>query len=300
MRLKPGGSIVLVRSDGVVLSRAPFDRDLVGRDISGLPAFRSQIGPRASGAFVSDGKAGDGVARIISFQRLKDYPVSVLVNEPVADVLEQYEARRRVVFGIATTLTLITAFLAWLIHRSQRALRRAGQALARMEATDSLTGVMSRRAFLERAEGELQRAKRYARPLSVLMLDIDHFKRVNDELGHAAGDEMLAGTAQVWRRALRDQDLLGRVGGEEFCAVLSETPPAAALQAAEKLRRAASQHEFTGRAAGRVVTVSVGLTAMVAGDPTFAAVMERADQALYLAKEQGRNQVQVLDGAERT
>jgi len=293
MRLKPDGSILLLRTDGVILSRAPSIPELIGRNISGTPGFREQMGVRQRGTFVSQTPAADGVIRLISYERLNDYPIVVLVNRSVAAVLEQYESRRRIVLGVAVLLTCMALALAWVTRRSQVALLKAREALLRLEATDSLTGVMSRRAFLERGGAEFSRARRYGRPLSVLALDIDHFKRVNDGHGHAAGDEVLAGCAAAWGRTLRGQDLLGRIGGEEFCAVLPETPAAAALVAAEKLRRAALGLSFA-KAEGLTVTVSVGVAEIALQDRDLAAMMERADRALYLAKERGRNRVESL------
>lgn len=294
MRLKPNGSIVLMRADGVLLSRTPYDQGFLGRNLADSPGYRNEYGARLRGSFIAEG-AADGTARLISYQRLDDYPVTVLVNRPIADVLDVYGSRRDLVFGGAAALTLLALIFTWVLFRSQRALRQAQQNLQRLEATDSLTGVMSRRAFLDAAGREFSRARRYGRPTAVLMFDLDHFKRVNDSYGHAVGDTVLRDCAAAWKTVLRRQDLLGRIGGEEFCAVMPETPPASALQAAERLRRAVTLLEFDGKGERFGVTVSVGLTMLSRGDEELTQAMERADRALYLAKERGRNRVESVD-----
>ena len=294
MRLKPNGSILIMRGDGVVLSRTPYDQSIIGRNLSEALNYKTEYGTRLRGSFLSEGTA-EGVVRLISYQRLEDYPVTVLVTRPLSDVLDVYKVRRDIVFGVAAALTLLALVFTWVLFRSQRALRSAQQNLMRLEATDSLTGVMSRRAFVDAAQREFSRARRYGRPLAVLIFDLDHFKRVNDSYGHAVGDTVLRDCASAWKTVLREQDLLGRIGGEEFCAVMPETPPNAALQAAERLRRALTAIEFRGKGETFGVSVSVGMTMLSRGDEDLSQTMDRADRALYLAKQRGRDRVESLD-----
>jgi diguanylate cyclase (GGDEF)-like protein len=133
-----------------------------------------------------------------------------------------------------------------------------------------------------------------------LMLDLDHFKQLNDTYGHAAGDLVLQGCAELWQSLLRDQDLLGRIGGEEFCILLIETPPEAAARVAERLRAttAARRFELAGsdkNSASIGITVSIGMTWLGAADQEWNGILARADRALYQAKRQQRNQVVVME-----
>lgn len=161
----------------------------------------------------------------------------------------------------------------------------------RMATTDSLTGLHNRHHFFQLAEHEFQRARRYGRPLSVIMLDIDHFKRVNDTYGHAVGDQVLQAVAGRCRETLRDVDHMGRYGGEEFVVLLPESDVEGAHNAAERLRRCVAESPIeTGR--GPVaVTISLGAAAITEDCPDLAALLDRADAAMYAAKQAGRNRV---------
>lgn len=158
---------------------------------------------------------------------------------------------------------------------------------------DHLTGAPSRRAFFAAAERERARSGRTAAPMSLLLFDVDHFKRVNDTWGHAVGDRVLVEIVARTRNALRGQDLCGRLGGEEFAALLPDTGPATALQAAERLRvalqRSAQDAQVAG-GAGVPYTVSIGVATLAPGE-TVAGLLSRADLALYAAKAAGRNRV---------
>lgn len=156
---------------------------------------------------------------------------------------------------------------------------------------DSLTGAHSRRAVLAACADELARWSRYGKPFSLLILDIDHFKRVNDAHGHLAGDQVLARFVRLAESHLRSADRLGRYGGEEFMVLLPETDSAAAQAVAERMRAAL---DATPEAAGLPhCTVSIGVTTAQPGDKSVDALIARADAALYEAKAQGRNQVRV-------
>ena len=164
--------------------------------------------------------------------------------------------------------------------------------LRRLATTDPLTDLANRRHFLAQVELELELLQRYAKPAALLMIDLDHFKRVNDTYGHAAGDTVLRHFATVARQILRKVDLLGRLGGEEFAALLPGTDPEGAQLLAERLRQTiASSPAHT--AAGLVgVTISIGVTLFALTDSAADTVLARADRALYRAKDQGRNRVE--------
>jgi diguanylate cyclase (GGDEF)-like protein/PAS domain S-box-containing protein len=174
--------------------------------------------------------------------------------------------------------------------------RKAVEArLHRLATTDALTGVANRAHFFARAEAEIRRAARYRRPLSVLMVDLDHFKRVNDEHGHAVGDAVLAEFAGLCARMLRAEDLIARYGGEEFVALLPETDEQGAVAVGHRLREAATQ--IRTPSAARRLTVSIGVSPVLAGEAAIEAALARADEALYQAKAAGRDRVVVAEVA---
>lgn len=167
--------------------------------------------------------------------------------------------------------------------------------LKHFATVDFLTGADNRRHFMNQGEHEFLRAKRYHHPLSVIMLDIDHFKLINDDHGHAAGDVVLKALAECCRATLRETDIFGRIGGEEFAIVLLETELDHATQTAERLRTALGQ-ELVSTTSGTIrFTVSIGVATMSQPDGNISELLNRADVALYKAKQQGRNRVIVAD-----
>ena len=173
--------------------------------------------------------------------------------------------------------------------------RHLEEELKRQATTDELTGLMNRRHFLGRAGEELKRVQRYEGSAAFLILDIDHFKQVNDTYGHATGDDALRWIAAVCNEVLRDTDLLGRIGGEEFAALLLESDAAKALLIGERLRRTIQDtlfHDAQGQATP--LRVSIGATIVVSRDETVTDLMRRADKALYQAKAEGRNRIALL------
>lgn len=167
--------------------------------------------------------------------------------------------------------------------------------LTLLATTDSLTGLFNRRCFLEKASRACKEAARYNSALSLVMLDVDHFKNVNDTYGHAAGDMVLKSLAQLLRSQVRDVDIVGRVGGEEFALAMPQTPLDAGRLMAERLRTAVQETAIDIQGDAPVhVTVSLGLTCLRDKSDTLASLLKRADQAMYKAKNTGRNNVQTL------
>lgn len=162
--------------------------------------------------------------------------------------------------------------------------------LRRLATTDELTGVVNRRVFWEAIEQRYDEFMRYQTPVTVAIIDLDHFKRVNDTYGHAAGDEVLREFCRRSKQQLREIDLLGRLGGEEFAILLPYTEAADALLALERIRKAIAAQPFQFDDEVIEVTISVGLTELRAEDQKIDDWMARADEALYHAKEKGRNQ----------
>ena len=177
--------------------------------------------------------------------------------------------------------------------------------IEQVSITDELTGLFNRRGFFQLGEREFERSLRFSRPLSVLMLDIDHFKRVNDTYGHPIGDQVLRALADCFRQNKRGIDVEGRYGGEEFVLLLPETFLPGASQIAERLRQSVADLSIpVSRANGDAssvnlrITVSVGVAHMLPEIPSLDALIDRADQALYRAKDSGRNRVVVWEETE--
>lgn len=166
--------------------------------------------------------------------------------------------------------------------------------LFRQASTDALTGLSNRRYFLAQAEQELRRARRFSREMSVMMIDIDHFKAINDAHGHATGDVILQGFVKRANESLRQSDSLGRLGGEEFAVLLPETSLAAAAEVAERMRQNVADRAFiAGNSTAVRGTVSIGVAQLDAQDGTVDDLLNRADEALYRAKNGGRNRVEI-------
>ena len=201
--------------------------------------------------------------------------------------------------GMVVVVLLSSTFLTTRVQSTREHLRRQKAELAqaleqiRQLAThDDLTGLLNRRAMLDRMQLEQRRSLRSGSPLLIAQLDIDHFKAVNDTHGHAAGDLVLQSFADTVRRNVRDTDVLARWGGEEFVLLLCDTPAADAVTLMERLRQAVQAMQVPVAQGGQpiTVTVSIGLARHTPADP-LAGTLERADRALYAAKAGGRNRV---------
>ena len=164
--------------------------------------------------------------------------------------------------------------------------------LRRLATTDPLTGVCNRRQFTTLAHQELERAHRYDTALAVIMLDVDHFKTINDSWGHASGDEVLRTLTVTMAGELREVDILGRMGGEEFAILLPQTDLAGAWQVAERLRMAIVAMRLPVAEGVLRITASLGVAERQNGETVFDNLLGRADRALYRAKQGGRNQAQ--------
>ena len=173
-------------------------------------------------------------------------------------------------------------------------LEEANQLLEALAVTDGLTGLKNHRAFQDRLAEEFARCHRYAHPLSVLLLDVDHFKHYNDAFGHPAGDQILKRVGDVLQASARSTDFVARYGGEEFAVILPETEADNALEAAERIRQAIASHRGLGG-----LTVSIGVASLQITMESPAVLVEQADRALYVSKTLGRNRIthhQALDG----
>ena len=171
------------------------------------------------------------------------------------------------------------------------ALEEDRYALYDLATTDPLTGAFNRRSFFHFGNREARRAQRHGIALTVMMLDLDHFKRVNDVHGHGVGDVVLKAFGQAILAEVREEDMVGRLGGEEFAVLLPETKPKDAIHLARRLRQRINRLQFPGVGGPFSVTTSMGLAAYERGDNEIDQALERADHALYEAKRAGRDRV---------
>lgn len=187
------------------------------------------------------------------------------------------------------------------LQRENLDLTVRNRALSEVSSRDTLTGLYNRWYVIEKIDTELNRAIRHGSPMSLLMLDLDHFKRINDTWGHPAGDEVLKSVGKLLRESCRVYDVPGRYGGEEFCIVLPETRPGNTTVVAERIRKRLESTELACGDTSIAVTASIGIagTDSQADEEMLspAALIDRADRALYSAKTRGRNRIELWDRA---
>ncbi len=196
------------------------------------------------------------------------------------------------VISLANRFTTVLNNLESEVAEQTAELRTANEKLAAVASEDPLTGLLNRRGFLSVAAGELQRFQRTGREFSVILGDLDFFKQINDQHGHACGDFVLREVATLLRQRVREIDILARWGGEEFILIVPETSAAGAAALADTLRDSVASHEFRFGALAMAVTMTVGVATFRAGE-TLEQCVARADQALYRGKEGGRNRIEI-------
>lgn len=194
-----------------------------------------------------------------------------------------------VLLGLLPVLSTV-GFLLMCTERSQQELERAAQ-------LDYLTGIYNRRAIEDLARRAIAAARRHGMPMAMMIVDVDHFKRINDQFGHETGDRALMETVHRLRESLRSEDLVGRLGGEEFVALLPNTDAASALAAAERVRAAFADVPMRFDDQSVLVTISAGVALLAPGDLQFSHLLRRADRAMYAAKNAGRNRVMLEGGS---
>lgn len=214
---------------------------------------------------------------------------ALLVSDPLQPFVNP-TGFQSALFIAAVAAALVSTFGFLLLHKE----RAEGEAV-RMATLDPLTGAYNRRTFHEIAEREMARARRAGQPLSIIMVDLDHFRPVNEAHGNRAGDEMLQRVADLIRSALRKEDMLVRYGGEEFLILLPEVPGPGAVVVAGRIRKAVEASPFLVSGTSIAATVSVGVSARLdEGPESMEHLIGRAEEALSLAKQRGRNRVVAL------
>ncbi len=183
-------------------------------------------------------------------------------------------------------------------QKIEQALRQSEEKLRVLATTDDLTGLLNRRQFIELTSRAILQANRYSHSLSLLIVDIDHFKVINDTYGHQTGDDALVGMVSIFRETFRQVDILGRVGGEEFAITLPETGRKGAMEVAERLRSSIEQRAIMTVKGELSLSISIGVAVLDEKGEDFERLYSRADRALYEAKNNGRNRIE-CDGYDK-
>ena len=284
-------TINLINQQGILLAQYPMlELDMIDKDLSQRPNVARMLKER-DGSFRGVSSV-DHQERLYTFSSVGDLPLIVAVALSTEDIFAQWK-RAALLISLATGVLCIgLLWLSWMLSKELRRRHRAEQVLSELAATDALTGLANRRTLDQRLRQEWDRAQRSTEPLTLLMIDVDHFKAFNDRHGHHGGDAALRTVAQVIEDNIRrPADLAARYGGEEFAVVLPHTDAKGAWVIAEHIR---SSVEHLPRVAGaeRPITVSIGMSTWdKRSRMSLEALLLSADQALYEAKHSGRNRI---------
>nr|WP_320116611.1 sensor domain-containing diguanylate cyclase [uncultured Desulfuromonas sp.] len=277
--------ITIVSDEGDVYTRIPGHEQVVGKTFTDINKLLCSLNKNKIFHGVSP---VDGSRLLASIERVADTTMIAAVSVNEADFFADWRRHSVIMgsFGIVVAAILFT--LSILTVRSQKEQFRIQQQLQQQATTDPLTGLANRRFALEQAAVEIKRNQRAETPLTLVMMDIDHFKKVNDTYGHQIGDEVLIEVARTCRNHCRESDLVCRFGGEEFLILLPSTDLDGAQTHAEKIRQAIETLSFSTPEGNFSVTASFGISQWHA-ETKIDRVVSRADAALYQAKHDGRN-----------
>ncbi|NWA40636.1 GGDEF domain-containing protein [Pseudomonas reactans] len=286
-----GSSVNLLNTHGILLAQQPLlERDMIDKDLSDRPNFKRML-REGQGSFRAI-SAISGQERLYTFSNVGELPLIVVVALSADDVFAPWQRAALLVSSATGILCIGLLWLTWMLRRELRRRYRTERVLSELAATDALTGLANRRILDERLRLEWDRAQRSTEPLTVLMIDVDHFKAFNDRHGHHGGDAALRTVAQVIGTNIRrPADLAARYGGEEFAVVLPVTDAQGAWVIAEHIR---SGIEHLPRVGGdeQPITVSIGMSTWdKRSRQSLEALLLSADQALYEAKHTGRNRI---------
>ncbi len=289
--LGKNGSIALLYADGTLATRRPA---LESAAAAAKRSVHLGLFANTTGGTYLDASVRDGVERLYTYRRIGNYPLFVAVGTATDDIYDNWKARAWWIGVLVVLFNVVTLAMAYLFAQHLERRIEEQRRHAELAATDALTGLANRRALDERLEAEWRRAARERQPLSVLMIDVDHFKAYNDQYGHPDGDVALQTVARCIQANLRRPgDLAARYGGEEFCVVLPGSDLGSANVVAETIRHAIQALDIPhARSDAAVLTVSIGAasgTPAAAGELRTATLTKAADAQLYRAKTSGRN-----------
>ena len=227
--------------------------------------------------------------------KIGDIRGGISVNIPMGELDQKMKTNKMIITVLLILTVLILLFILYfMVWKLVSRLQESQEQLKQISITDELTGLRNRRYIMERLEDEFQRARRSGKPLGLIMLDLDYFKQINDMYGHQFGDLVLKAVASRMRSSIREYDLLGRVGGEEFFIVSPEAEVEETVRIAERIRELIRGEAISDGKREVNITISAGVTMLKEHDRNIDVLFSRADTALYSAKQQGRDRVVVL------
>ncbi len=292
IELPEDSSLVLIRKSGRLITRSPDHEKYIGTHVDEAAEIWKLGNLEGSREVESP---VDHVDRIIGFRLLEEYGIGAYSTISREVVLEGWYRLVYIAAAILAFVVVVLVLFSGDIYLVQKRVADQQRKLANLARTDELTGLFNRRYVRKLLQAEFRRAKRYGLPLSILMLDIDHFKSVNDKYGHNCGDAVIVRVAEIMRNVSRDEAVIGRYGGEEFLVILPSTTKAESIAVAERFREAVENERIDCGQVSIAVTISVGVASSgheMEQDFPYSAV-KKADQALYKAKDEGRNRVVV-------
>ena len=283
----------IINNDGLLLAQKPYlQSDSIGKSFASRPNVVRILRDHSGNGSFNSISSIDHKQRLYTYSRVGNLPLTVIVALSSDEVFGAWWRTAILISGATGVLCVGLLWLTWLLARELRLRHQAERELAKLAATDALTGVANRRMLDQSLRHEWFRAQRSGKPLSVMMIDADHFKAFNDRHGHQAGDQGLRELAKViCANVRRPGDLVARYGGEEFSVILAETDSTGAQQIAEHIREAVERLPKV-EGAELPMTVSIGIGTWTAGcEITLERLLFAADKALYQAKDAGRNRV---------
>ncbi|MFM0164120.1 putative bifunctional diguanylate cyclase/phosphodiesterase [Paraburkholderia sediminicola] len=285
------GTLTLLRTDGTVLMRQPYRRDDIGSTLAGGHSFPPLV-QSAHGTYV-DVAVLDHIERLYSFRRIGDYPLVVVVGLATEDIYAGWRKRAFAIGIVTAMLDVLTIMLSMMFSgqlRRRLAMERQLQTLAWF---DALTGLPNRAQLNKETLRILTDASRNSSQFAILFIDLDRFKRVNDTQGHSAGDEVLSEIARRLRNCIRGEDVIGRLGGDEFLAVLQNCDVHRAAHLAARILQALYQPITVNAKYDTRITLSasIGVSLYPYDGQDADTLLRNADMAMYKAKSTGRNQV---------
>lgn len=288
--LPPDSVLGVINKSGKVITRIPDHDRAVGMQVDQAAAIWKNGGVEG---IVDIRSPVDQVHLIVGYRLIDKYGFGTYSGIARETVLERFYFYLILTTCMVLSIVVVLVVLTRRIFNDQQLMTDQQEQLFTLAHTDELTGVCNRRHFMALSEAEQNRARRYQHPVSYMMLDIDHFKVINDTYGHDCGDIALVSFAETLRSTCRNEDIISRYGGEEFLVMLPETSREKAMSLAERLRKTVEESTVTAGEASINFTVSIGVatTDLTVEELSPYAVVKQADEALYRAKRSGRNQV---------
>ncbi|MBW3695911.1 sensor domain-containing diguanylate cyclase [Vibrio sp. T187] len=278
-----------------LLARQPEIPGLEGKLVSSQ-SFLGQYSETDAVRFFDAVSTHDGVSRLFLVRKVEGFPFLVVIGKSDEVWQSQWFERTRILASAGFVIIILMWMMLranLLLQQQSESLKRLHEETAKLARTDMLTQIPNRRAILECGAKTFEQSTRYSKALSVLMIDIDHFKSVNDKYGHDAGDLVLINVAKLLEDALRSCDVVGRLGGEEFVVILPETSLESTVILAERLRERVERLVTEYEGLNITCTISLGAASITDINTSFKELMTFADKGLYQAKDQGRNRLVV-------